>query len=144
MPTKRTKIGVTLERMRELALRLPGTSERPSYGTPGFRAFDKLFARVLPNGDSIVVAVTFEQRETLLASLPGVFSLTPHYERYPWVIVRLAAIDESLLCDLLEEGERFAASTAPRRNKKKRPTLKEEKSSSPLARKLPARRTRRT
>jgi hypothetical protein len=117
MPPKRAKIGVTLERMRELALALPGAKERPSYGTPGFRAKDKLFARVLPDGESIVIAVTFEQRESLIASLPSVFSVTPHYERYPWVIVRLAAIDEPLLRDLLEEGARFASRPGARRKR---------------------------
>src|SRR3954447_5753708 len=32
--------------VRRLALALPGTIERPSYGTPGFRVSDRLFARM--------------------------------------------------------------------------------------------------
>jgi hypothetical protein len=32
-----------LEDVRELVAGLPGTVEKPSYGTPGFRVKDKLF-----------------------------------------------------------------------------------------------------
>jgi hypothetical protein len=32
--------------VRTIALGLPETSERSSYGTPGFRVKDKLFARI--------------------------------------------------------------------------------------------------
>jgi hypothetical protein len=96
--------GVTLARLRELVLALPGTTERPSYGTAGFRANDKLIVRVLPDDEHVVIHVSLEQREVLLGSLPEIFSLTPHYEAYPWVIVRLAAIDETLLKDLLAEA----------------------------------------
>jgi hypothetical protein len=38
-----------------IALSLPATAEKPSYGTPGFRVRDKLFARVREEGDVLVV-----------------------------------------------------------------------------------------
>jgi hypothetical protein len=36
--------------VRELALALADTVEKPSYGTPGFRVRDKLFARIAKRG----------------------------------------------------------------------------------------------
>ena len=36
----------TVDDVRRIALALPATAEKPSYGTPGFRVRDKLFARV--------------------------------------------------------------------------------------------------
>jgi hypothetical protein len=111
--------GVTLARLRELVLALPQTTERPSYGTPGYRAKDELIVRVLPDDDFIIVRVSLEQREALLDSLPAVFSLTPHYEAHPWVIVRLAAIDETLLKDLLEEAWVLATPRAARHKGKR-------------------------
>jgi len=36
----------TEDDVRRLALALPEVAERPSYGTPGFRVKDKLFARI--------------------------------------------------------------------------------------------------
>jgi hypothetical protein len=104
MKRKKPTKGVTLGRLRELVLALPNTSERPSYGTPGYRAKNKLIVRVLPDDELIVVRVSLEQREALMDALPDVFSVTAHYEPHPWVIVRLAAIDESLLVDLLQEA----------------------------------------
>ena len=49
---------VTLEDVRRVALSLPDTIEKPSYGTPGFRVKDKLFARVREEGDVVVVWLT--------------------------------------------------------------------------------------
>jgi hypothetical protein len=37
---------VTQDDVRRAALSLPATTERPSYGTPGFRVKDKLSARI--------------------------------------------------------------------------------------------------
>jgi len=44
-PAGRIGAMVTDDDVRRLALALPETVERPSYGTPGFRVKDKLFAR---------------------------------------------------------------------------------------------------
>ena len=41
--------------VRRIALSLPATTEKPSYGTPGFRVKDKLFARIREEGDVLVV-----------------------------------------------------------------------------------------
>jgi hypothetical protein len=40
----------TEDDVRRLALALPETHERPSYGTPGFRVKDRLFARIHQDG----------------------------------------------------------------------------------------------
>ena len=120
--THRRTSGTTVDDVRRLALALPDTEERPSYGTPGFRVKDKLFARVL-DADSIVVAVDLEWRDSLVESDPDVFSVTPHYLRYPWVIVRLAAVGNATLHDLLAEAARLSA-PAKRPSIRKRPIRK--------------------
>jgi hypothetical protein len=117
----RPRGGLTVADVRELALALPATEERPSYGTPGFRVSDKLFARVLDD-DSIVVKVDFELREVLLDSKPRIFQVTPHYQDWPMVIVRLAPVGRPLLKSLLEEAWRQCAS--PRVLAAKAPTRK--------------------
>jgi len=45
---------VTESDVRRVALSLPATTEKPSYGTPGFRVKDKLFARIREQGDLLV------------------------------------------------------------------------------------------
>ncbi|MBN8232640.1 MmcQ/YjbR family DNA-binding protein [Corallococcus macrosporus] len=100
---------LTVDDVREMALALPSTEERPSYGTPGFRVSNKLFARVLDD-DSIVIKVDFEHREALLDSKPDMFEVTPHYQDWPMVIVRLKTVNRRLLEALLKEAWRRCAS----------------------------------
>jgi hypothetical protein len=95
----------TAEDVRELALGLPQTKEKPSYGTPGFRVKDKLFARLRTDPDGLVVWT--EEKEALLLSDPGKFFTTPHYDGHPMVLVRLGAVDREELGELLEDSWRI-------------------------------------
>ena len=92
----------THDDVRELALSLPETTEKPSYGTPGFRVKDKLFARIHEDGESLVLRATREQRAAMHETEPARFYWTPHYENYDAFLVRLAAVDREELASLLE------------------------------------------
>ena len=60
---------------------------------------------------ALVVRVSdMGEREALLQGQPDVFFTTPHYDGYPYVLVRLEAIDPVELGELLDEAWRvFAA-----------------------------------
>jgi len=99
--------------VRRHALSLPQTTEKPSYGTPGFRVKDRLFARIHDLPDTIVVWVAdMAEKEALLASAPATYFETPHYDGYPMVLVHLKAIDLDELTEVLTESWR---ARAPRR-----------------------------
>ena len=95
--------------VRKLALSLPKVEERPSYGTPAFFVGKTLFARLLNDGDSVVVKIDERDRERRLAADPAAFSVTEHYRNYPMMIVRLSAVDDNDLRDLLSDAWRHAA-----------------------------------
>ncbi len=95
--------------VRELALALPATIERPSYGQPGFRVKDKLFARLHQDGESLVLWVEREEREMLAQTEPEKFFWTPHYEQHDMMQVRLAAVDRTELAELLADSWRRRA-----------------------------------
>lgn len=101
----------TEEEVRRIALSLPSTIERPSYGTPGFRVQDRLFARL---HDETGVLVEFrssvEDRDSLVRLAPEKFFVTAHYERHAIVLVRMAAIDTVELGELLEKAWQTRAS----------------------------------
>ena len=104
---------VTDADVRRIALSLPYTTEKPSYGTPGFRVKDKLFARIHDLPDTLVVWVPdMAEKEALLASSPETFFETPHYDGYPMVLVRLGAIEVEELAEVLTDSWR---ARAPRR-----------------------------
>ena len=96
--------------VRELALALPETTERPSYGTPGFRVKDKLFARIREEGDVLVLwCENLDEKEFLLGAEPDKFFTTPHYDGHAMVLVRLPAIDREELGELLAGSWRLRA-----------------------------------
>jgi hypothetical protein len=92
------------EDVRALGLALPGVVEETSYGTPALKVNRKLLARLKEDGETLALRVGFEERQALLGSGPDVFFVTPHYEDYPIVLVRLAAVDADELRELLEEA----------------------------------------
>ena len=109
MPKPPVKRSVTVAAVRELALAMPRTAEKASYGTAGFRVDDKLFARVLEDGESIAVRIEPSLREALVKSAPETFAITAHYENHPWVVVRLTSISAGEVRSLLTEAWRIAA-----------------------------------
>ena len=97
--------------VRAIALSLPETEERPSYGTPGFRVKGKFLIR-LREEDSLVVPIDTIERDFLMESDPATFYITDHYRDWPYVLVRLSKVDREELRDLLERAWR---SKAPKR-----------------------------
>ncbi|MDB5389415.1 MAG: hypothetical protein JWM11_5061 [Planctomycetaceae bacterium] len=97
------------ETVRKLALALPDTVERPSYGTPGFFVKKKLFARLLPDGETVVIKIDFGPREILMQANPQAYDITDNYLNYPLMIVVLSAVTSKELCELLEDAWQFAA-----------------------------------
>lgn len=101
---------VTAPEVRAIALSLPESTEKPSYGTPGFRVKDKLFARIREEGDVLVVWCSdLDEKEALIASEPKKFFTTPHYDGHPTVLVRFRALGKKEMRELLTESWRLRA-----------------------------------
>ena len=103
---------VTLERVRAIALALPGVEEGTSYGTPAFRMRGKFLARLREDGETLVVTCDYPERDLRIEINPAAFFITDHYRGYPLLLVRLATVEEDDLRDLLEVAWR---SLAPKR-----------------------------
>jgi hypothetical protein len=95
--------------VRTIALALPETEERPSYGTPGFRVKDRLFARIREEGVLLVWVGDEGEKDFLLRADPAKFFTTPHYDGHPSVLVRLAAVGRDELAELLTDSWRVRA-----------------------------------
>jgi hypothetical protein len=96
----------TEEDVRRIALALPETTEKPSYGSPGFRVRDKGFLRIRSEaeGGLVVFVEDLGEKEALLASEPGKFFTTPHYDGYAIVLVDLPSIDVDELREVITES----------------------------------------
>ena len=95
--------------VRAIALSLPETEERPSYGTPGFRVKDRLFARLREPGVLVLRVADEGEKDFLLRAEPDKFFTTAHYNGYPSVLVRLGAVDREELRELLTDAWRVRA-----------------------------------
>jgi len=95
----------------EIGTRLPGVQVGTSFRTPALRVRGKGMCRLRSNPDALVLRVAdLGEREALLQGQPDVFFSTPHYDGYPYVLVRLQLVDAIELAELLEDAWRvFAA-----------------------------------
>ena len=100
---------ITVDTVRKIALGLPATTEKPCYGTPAWYVKGKLFARALEDDRSVVVKVDFDERAALVDEAPESYAVTPHYQAYPMVIVRLPKVRADDLEERLVEAWRFCA-----------------------------------
>jgi hypothetical protein len=89
---------------------LPETEEGTWFRTPCLRVRKKSFCRMKEDGETLVVRVVdLEDKDALLRSDPDVFFTTPHYDGYPYVLVRLAAVTPAQLRELIEDAWRLSA-----------------------------------
>jgi hypothetical protein len=94
----------------EIGTRFPGVEPATSYGTPSLKASGKFMCRLRTDPDALVVRVLdLGDREALLQGRPDVFSTTPHYDGYPYVLVRLGKVGRSQLAELIEDAWRIRA-----------------------------------
>ena len=81
-----------------------------SYGTPALRVKGKGMCRLRTDPDALVVRVLdLADREALLRGNPRVYFSTPHYDGYPYVLVRLDRVSRKELAELLEDAWRIRA-----------------------------------
>ena len=106
--------------VRRIALALPETEERPSYGgNPSWRVRDKLFAwerplrradlealgETAPDGPILGVRVEhLLAKEVVLAADRDVYFTTPHFDGYPAVLVVLDRIAMPELEEVITEA----------------------------------------
>jgi hypothetical protein len=99
----------TFEKVRQFARTLPGIEEGTSYGTPAFRVRGRFLGRLHDDGERLVLKIDLVEREALLQMQPSTFTVTPHYEPYPLVLIRLETVDPLELRELITEAWRQEA-----------------------------------
>lgn len=95
---------ITWEEVKRIALELPETEEGTWFRTPCVKVRGKSFVRLKEDGENIVLLVDILEREALIQEAPNVFHITPHYQHYPAMLVRLATLDEERLREQMVES----------------------------------------
>jgi hypothetical protein len=69
----------------------------------------KFLARLREDGKTLVVKCDYPERDFRMEIYPDAFFITDHYRGYPMLLVRLAAVEEDDLRDLIEMAWRSFA-----------------------------------
>lgn len=102
---------ITIEQIRTIALALPGTEERASYGgRPSWRCGPRMFSWVREDPEALVVWVdSVEDKAALINSAPDRFFTTDHYDEQPIVLVDLDAVEPTEVAELIADSWRVRA-----------------------------------
>jgi hypothetical protein len=94
----------------EIGRELPEVALGTWFGTPGLRVAGEGFCRMRSNPEALVIRVLdLGDREALVRGNPDVYFYTPHYEGFPYVLVRLEKVDLVELRELVEDAWRLRA-----------------------------------
>ena len=86
------------------ALALPGAEESTSYGRPAVRVRGKAFVYPGREQGSFAVAAPLDEKELLMETDPDTFWETPHYERWPAVLVRFGSPDRERIENVIRRA----------------------------------------
>jgi hypothetical protein len=92
------------EDVRRIAAVLPGAEESTSYGKPCLKVRGKAFVNAGREPGVIVTRARDEDIELLIRARPDLYFLTPHYEGWHCVLVRIGEIEEDELAGRLEDA----------------------------------------
>ena len=107
---------VTFETVRKIGLTLPGVEASTAYGSPALKINGKIMACMAINKSaepgSLMIRVTNDDRDELIAAAPDIYYVTDHYEPYGAVLVRLSRVNADVLRDLLGMAHTFVTRNA--------------------------------
>lgn len=96
-----------LDKIRAIALTLPGVTEGSSYGTPGFYVGKKLFTRLREEGNILVIYT--EERDKWMEKDPQTFYITDHYKNSMYMLIALNTVTKTDLTALIKDAWRKRA-----------------------------------
>jgi hypothetical protein len=100
---------VKFETVRKIALALPETTEKMSYGAPAFFVRGKVFVGLRKDTNTLSIKATELDRRALSALEPDTYAVPPHYENYPGMVVQLATVERKALAGLIVAAWRMVA-----------------------------------
>jgi hypothetical protein len=101
----------TWDDVRRICLALPNVQERKQT----FRTNGRIFVNMSREDGAISTRAPQEEVELLMSARPDAYFLTPHYEGWQCVLLRLDAVDEDELAGRIEDAWAFVDAKRPRK-----------------------------
>lgn len=99
---------MTFEEVVSQGLSLSGVVEGLAWGTPALKRGKRMMIRLSDDGLHLVARVPWEFREAALAEHAEHCFITPHYENYPAVLVRLEGLNLEFMAQVVQASYEFA------------------------------------
>src|SRR3954468_24110920 len=123
----------------KIILAVPGAEERLWFHQPSGFVHDRFLAKVHHKEEAVTLQVgSMEMRDMMLEAEPKLFYITEHYRSFPFVLVRLKALNKTILKEMLTgRAKQLAEMPPPKRRpaktkiKKKTPAAKPAKKAKP-------------
>jgi hypothetical protein len=122
---------MTFDAIRTMALALDNVTEATSYGTPAFKLGGAMIARLRDDIGALVVRMSIEDRQELMAEDPETYFISDHYLNYPYILVNLARVHPDAMRDLLKGACKMAAGDSNARGTRQKPRATGRKSRRP-------------
>ena len=106
---------LTWDDVARIARALPDAEETLYFGAPCFKVNGRPFVNTGRVDGAIVTRAPDDERDLLIAARPDAYFVTPHYEGWEAVLVRLDAVDEDELAGRLEDSWEFMSTKKPAR-----------------------------
>jgi len=114
---------------RRIMLAVPGTDERLWFNKPSVFIHDRFLSKVHDKEEAVTLQVgSMEMRDMMLEAEPRLFYITDHYRNFPFVLIRLSALDKKTLKEILAGR---AAQLAAMKPIKRKPKAKAKKAIRP-------------
>lgn len=95
--------------LREIALSLPGTQERETWGDATFRVRNKIFVILRTDGTRASIKAARDEQHALVAENPGAYYLPEYVAQHGWVGVRVSRARTDEIRELVIEAWRMTA-----------------------------------
>ena len=117
---------LTKAQAQKIALSFEGATEGLNYGKPTVLFAGKFFARVDHKEEAVELEVgSMEMRDMMLETQPGLFYITDHHKKFPYLLARLSKLSGKTLKELLSAR---ALRIAAKRPKNRAGKIKKRKS----------------
>lgn len=100
---------VTINEVRTIALSLPETEEKLHQGKVSFRVRNKIFAVIQPDGVTVTIKTTMEERTAYTSMAPDTFKLPESFAHLAYMNIRLDRVEPDEFRDLLMQAWKYTA-----------------------------------
>jgi len=104
----------------KIILDLPGAENRRWFNQPSGFLHDRFLAKVHHKEEAVTLQVgSIEMRDMMLEAEPALFYITDHYRKFPFVLIRLKALNKTMLREIIAgRAKQLAEMPPPKRAQK--------------------------